>query len=421
MIRTLHASPLHPILAASLVVALLLAGCDLTGDSSPQSPTFTVTDDLDQRIVSLNSGESATADASAKNFSVQGVIRVEPPTVKGEGTTASHLSFNDRGGDRVFVGYKIPGDKFGGGIDVLNAANPKNLRGLNSIESTNLDVQEIADDPDEGAEYVAGAVETNKGDASPSVITKLSFSGNSGNNITPTHERLSANVAKSVVNAPAGDSQHDLYVVTDDNSLYRFDANLGNRLRQTAGTGVEFSSIAAHQSSLIMLTKSGEIWESDVSPPGAPQESDLTLDGSNIDPVGIARITASSHQSSSDTFVFAALNEGGFRVLDDDVDTELFSQTNGEYTSVSATDESDYLYASRKNGTVEVYEFDGSNGPSWGDTPVATINTADFFDGTANTQSNQVLAAGDYLYIANSTDGLLVLEIGSSGGPPGGP
>jgi hypothetical protein len=97
----------------------------------------------------------------------------------------------------------------------------------------------------------------------------------------------------------------------------------------------------------------------------------------------------------------------------DDVDTELFSRTGGHYTSVSATDESDYLYASRGNGTVEVHEFDGSNSPSWGDAPIATINTADFFDGTADTQSNQVLAVGNYLYIANSTDGLLVLKVTS--------
>jgi hypothetical protein len=69
-----------------LFFEFLLAGCDLTGDTEPQSPSFTVADDLDERITSLDSG---------------------------------------------------------------NAANPSNLTGINSVKSTNLDVQEIADDPDE--------------------------------------------------------------------------------------------------------------------------------------------------------------------------------------------------------------------------------------------------------------------------------
>ena len=91
------------------------------------------------------------------------------------------------------------------------------------------------------------------------------------------------------------------------------------------------------------------------------------------------------------------------------MDTELFSRTDGYYTSVSATDESDYLYASRTDGTVEVYEFDGKDSPSWD--LIATINTADYEGGSPDVQSNQVLATGDYLYIANGSEGTLVLEV----------
>jgi hypothetical protein len=395
----------------------VVAGCDLTEteETRPQSPDFEVTDDLESRITDLSgnaSPQTATQTADSADFSVSGVIRVTPPTVVKEGdsmtTAASHMSFNGDGGDRVFVGYKIRGEEFGGGIDVFDAAQPDNLTGINSLKSENLDVQEIADDPDEEAEYVAGAVKTNTASASPSVITKLSLSGS---DITVSDERLSANVAKSVVNAPSGDDRHDFYVVTDGNSLYRYDASLGDELVQTADPSTEFSSITAHQDLLIMLTKSGELWTSDFSSPSDPAQSGLSLDGSGIDPRGIARINASSHESSSDNFVYAALNAGGFRVLDDDVDTEMFSRTDGYYTSVSATDESDYLYASRADGTVEVYEFDGNNSPSWSDEPIATINTADFQDGSDGSQPNQVLAVGDYLYVANSDGGLLVLEV----------
>ncbi|PSQ81640.1 MAG: hypothetical protein BRD46_01575, partial [Bacteroidetes bacterium QS_8_68_15] len=123
----------------------------------------------------------------------------------------------------------------------------------------------------------------------------------------------------------------------------------------------------------------------------------------------IARLTTSNHESSSDDFVYAALNTGGFRVLDDDVDEELFRRTEYDYTSVSATDESDYLYASRTDGKVEVYEFDGNDSPSWD--LIDTINTANYQDGSPDVQSNQVLAVGDYLYIANSSGGTLVLKV----------
>jgi len=401
-------------LTAGVLGIFLLSGCDTTEDTQPQSPNFEVTNDLENRITSLDQGEASTTNPSAKNFSVDGVSRVEPPTVNGTRTAASHLSFSGDG--RVFVGYKISGSQFGGGIDVFNADNPNNLTRINSIESTNLDVQEIVDDPGEEAEYVAGAVETNGADASPSAIAKLSFSGS---DINVSNKRLSGNVAKSVVNAPAGDDRHDLYVVTDGNSLYRYDANLEDELVQTAGPSTEFSSIAAEGSTISMLARSGALWRADFGSASEPERSDLDLDGSGIDPVGIARLTASDHQNKNNggIFVYAALNEGGFRVLDEDVDTERQRQTAGDYTSVSAPDNGDYLYASKKSSgnVVEVYEYDGNSSPVWGDAPIATINTADFLEDATNAQTNQVLAVGDFLYIANGTDGLVVLEITSNG------
>lgn len=184
-------------------------------------------------------------------------------------------------------------------------------------------------------EYVAEAVETNEAGVSPSIITKLSFSGN---NITVSEERLSANVAKSVVNTPGGDDRHNLYVVTDGNSLYRYDTNLGDELVQTAGPSTEFSLIAAEGGTISLLAQSGTLWRSDFGSASPLEQSDLGLDESGIKPNGIARFTASDHQNKNNggIFVYAALNEGGFRVLDDAVDTELQRQTEGDYTSVSA-------------------------------------------------------------------------------------
>ena len=397
-----------------VIALLVLSGCDLTGETSQsQSPNFEVTNDLETRITDLSGGTRSTAarvTATAESdFSVSGVARVEPPEVKGTQTKASHLSFNDAGDDRVFVGYKIRGNPYGGGIDILDADEPRNLKSTNSLQTDNLDVQEVIDDPDAGAEYVAGALKTKRAGVSPAALTKLSFE-DSDNNISVTHKRLSGNVAKSVVNAPSGDSRHDLYVVTDGNALYRYDSSLGDELKQTV-SGVEFSSITAHQDLLIMLTKSGALWKSDFSSANEPWKSDLTLEESEIRPLGIARLTTSNHENSSDDFVYAALNTGGFRVLNDDASEKLFSRTEGDYTSVSATDGSDYLYASRTDGTVEVYEFDGNNSPSWSSDPIATINTADYQNGSSDVQSNQVLAVDDYLYVANGSEGTLVLEV----------
>ncbi|MFB6278532.1 MAG: cadherin-like domain-containing protein, partial [Salinibacter sp.] len=407
--------------ASFLLSALLLAGCDLTGgQSTPQSPQFTVENDLDDRITFLgDQAQSSMKRASAKNFAFDPIIRVASPVVGGDTTVASYLSFNANGGDRVFVGYKIRGKDFGGGIDILNAENPDSLTSVNSVRSSNLDVQEVVNDPNAGAEYVAGALQTDLADASPAAIVRLSISFGGGTVDQTTNKRLSGNVAKSVVNAPSSDAQHDLYVATDGNSLYRYTTDLSDQVRQTTSSGVEFSSIAAHQNRVILLTKTGELWRSSVSSTSPPStDSTVSLDGSGINPVGIARVRTGTHAATSDRFVFAALNQGGFRVLNADATTTRFSRTSGHYTSVSASGDGNYLFASRDNGRVEVYEFTGSTGsPSWTASPIATINTRDYGSVPPETQANQVLAVNNYLYVANSRGGVLVLSFGDNQAP----
>lgn len=406
--------------AVLLGAAVILVGCDLTGSqSTPQSPQFTVENDLERRITYLgDQAQSSLEKASDGNFVFEPIIRVAPPVANGNTTVASYLSFNANGGDRVFVGYKIRGEGFGGGIDILNAEDPDSLASVNSVRSSNLDVQEVVDDPDGGAEYVAGALQTNLADASPAAIVKLPINYGGRSIGQTTDKRLSENVAKSVVNAPPSDSQHDLYVATDGNSLYRYTTDLDDQVQQTA-SGVEFSSIAAHQDRVIMLTKTGELWRSGISSTSPPStDSTVSLNGSGINPVGIARMRTGTHAATGDRFVFAALNQGGFRVLNAGATTTLFSRTSGHYTSVSASGEGNYLYASRDNGRVEVYEFTGSTGaPSWTSSPIATINTRTYGSVPPETQANQVLAVGNYLYVANSRGGVLVLSFADNPAP----
>jgi len=389
-------------------VILVAGGCDITGSSEVVSPGFEVTNDLDDRLTDLGGSVSSQLSATqATSLSLVPLAQVDPPTVDGEETVASHLSFNPRGASRVFVGYKIPGSSFGGGLDVLRANQPRRLADVNSVQSQNLDVQEVVTDPDEGAEYIAGAVDPEGSDESPSVLMKVSFSGNSGRVSDVSRQRLRDNVAKSVVNAPDTDSNHDVYVATDGNSVYRFDSGLGSQLRQTVGSS-EQSSVAATDDFVFTLTKSGEIWRSGVATAGTPTRT-VALDDSGIDPVGIARLQAAQHAGSDEPFLFAALNEGGFRVLSRDGTTVLFSRTEGVYTSVTATPQNDFMFASRKNGTVELYEFEG--GFNWTEEPVFTIDTSQLDIVPSDTQVNQVLAVGNILFLANSRVGLLVVAV----------
>lgn len=421
MVKKVH-SRVRIVPLALLLVGLLFGGCDLMEEnSSPQTPKFEVTNDLESRMTpledssttSLQGGASATMNSS-NSLLVFGVLRVAPPDVNGTGTVASYLSYDSyQGPDRVSVGYKVRGEEFGGGIDILNALTPLVLNPfpVNSIQATNLDVQEVVGASDSQAQYVAGAVQTNLADESPSVIAKLSFPEGE-DDVDITSKRLSANVAKSVVNAPSGDAQYDLYAVTDGNSLYRFTSNLGDKLRQTA-PGANFSSVAAHQGRIVTLDKNGELWYSTPTSTGdLSKDNTPSFNGTGINPLGIARVRTATHEATNDQFVFVALNQGGFRVLNAEATTELFGRTSGNYTSVSASGNGNLLFASRDNGQIEVYEFTGSTGnPSWTSSPIATINTRDFGDVPPETQVNQVLAIGNILYVANSRGGLLVLKV----------
>lgn len=83
--------------------------------------------------------------------------------------------------------------------------------------------------------------------------------------------------------------------------------------------------------------------------------------------------------------------------------------TSGNYTS--ATMGSNLLFTAQRDGTVEVYQYDPENQTFQSD-PVEIVDTNDFPSGfSRDVQANHVVMAGDYLYVANSTGGVLVLEI----------
>lgn len=419
MTRFLTSSALRTVVLAVGVSLFLLVGCDFTSQSSSSSSqsssSFEVTNDLGDRITLLSGkARSDAGPAGKKDFRVKGVLRVEPPTINGEKASVSYLSSDT---NHVFVGYKIAGKEFGGGIDIFDASDPTALgdNKITSVESQSVDVQEVVDkdtknDPsDVPPLYVAGSklppgplVETNA--VAMRLVTSLS-------GVDVKTVRLSGNVAKSVAEAPRDDPRHDFYIATDDSTVYRFNEDLEDRFEQAVEFR-EWSSVTATQNGLFALSKSGNIWTAGYSSP-SPLTEKISMDGSGINPGGIARIQ-SARAADGCPYVLAALNTGGFRMLSGDASTELFTRASGNYTSATMMGGM-FLYASKGNGEVEVFEFNPNddNNPIKSD-PIRTIDTSKFpSDFAGPEQVNQVIRAGDYLYVANSTGGVLVLEVTS--------
>lgn len=410
------------------VVFFFLAGCDSTSQpASSESPTFEITNNLGDRITLL-SGETqlrAGASTKAKQFQVQGVALVEPPTVNGTKASVSHLSSDT---NHVFVGYKVVGGDFGGGIDIFDADDPAALgdNKITSIKSDQVDVQEVINKDTVNAPddipplWVAGAQEP-PGPLvkTPSVGLRLSldFGG-----VDVTTRRLSGNVSKSVAQIPptadADDLNFEIFFVADDGTIHRFDKDLENQFTQAVEFR-EWSSIAASVDGVFALSKSGEIWlsELDAGPENQnPPEKINDLEGSGINPNGIARLQSGRPENGC-PFLFAALNTSGFRVLSGGGDEILLSISSGNYTSANMTNGGQFLFASQRNGAIDVFEYDPEN-QVFNDTPIKTIETTDFSGVSETSQVNQVIRAGDFLYAATSS-GVLVMEVVSGSSPSG--
>lgn len=408
------------ILAASISL-LFLVGCDSTGQqSSSQSPSFEITNNLSERITPL-SGKTHLDASAKKDFQIQGVARVEPPTINGKKASVSHLSSDT---NHVFVGYKIVGGDFGGGIDIFDASDPTALgdNKITSVKSQSVDVQEVVDKDTTNSPadvpplYVAGSkppsgplIETN----SVAMQLRTSLSG-----VDVTTARLSGNIAKSVAEAPRADKKHEFYVVPDDSMIFRFDEGLEDRFSQAVEFR-EWSSVTANQNGIFTLSKSGGIWRSSLDTDGNKPTKVTQLDGSGINPNGIARLQSGRPQNGC-PLLFAALNTGGFRALSPGDDGEFrLSRTSGNYTSATMVDGGKFLFAAERNATVEVFEYDPNN-QVFNPDPVEIIDTSKFPSGfSGDVQANQVVRTGEYLYVANSTGGVLILKVINGSSPSG--
>jgi len=407
------------------IAAVSLTGCDTAGDGGEKD--YEVTDDLSDRIdtTSSDANPNALSKSGDTNVSFKISARVQPPTIDGTGARATSLSSD---GDNLYIGYLLLGRPFGGGIDILDAEDPTNLVEATSLQSSDTDVQAVASPSGDANRLYAAEAVPQEGADTPSRVSVIALDGRTVRSVTS--RRLSGNVAKSVAVEPSDPGTgHDLHVITDENSLYRFDEDLSaeTMLRQRAEEGVEFSGLATHQSQVFTLSLDGRIYYSSWG------DSDLQGDAadlgqSGIDQLGIGRLAAydkTAGATTQDARVFAALGDGGFAILDDDADDVKYRHTSslndGNYfTSVTLHGHAggkniDLVYAAGRQGTLDVYKVPG-DGIGNGLTLVRRLYLRKMFE--ENSVNYALGVQGDNtVYVSGGGDGTLVLELGTTNTP----
>jgi len=460
------------LLALAVGISLLFARCDSVSTSSPggedqqQGALFEATNDLESRMTALDDTVSMRtfgltdgpqSSKSVQDLSFTGVAQIAPP---GDTTRASYLS---TAGGQLHVGYKALGPAFKGGIDILDASDPTDILDVSSLGSDNLDVQEVVYDGDEDALFVAAALNPSSygGDlqGTPSSLIKVTNLSNPQTKVAG----LDGLVGKSVVKAPDGDQEHDVYAVTDQTSLYRFDAALENQATQEV-QGAEFRSVATTQSTVFTVDRGASVYSSGVGSAGSLSEEQTIASG--VGELAIGRMQARSKAVLNGDRLFLALGSEGLAVLDAETGEVLFQKSSPYYTSVSlhtdapevSSQPSDLVYASRLDGTIDLFRV-GENGIDAGGTDtglnefgsldlgalnpnssavaaadassevaaanasskVAGADASNRLDAAASAnasskqvaeQVNYVLAIGCHMYVANSQDGVVVLQIG---------
>ncbi|PSQ67271.1 MAG: hypothetical protein BRD32_00975, partial [Bacteroidetes bacterium QH_2_64_74] len=392
------------LLALAVGISLLFARCDSVSTSSPggedqqQGPLF------------------AQSSKSVQDLSFTGVAQIAPP---GDTTRASYLSTAD---GQLHVGYKALGPAFKGGIDILDASDPTDILDVSSLGSDNLDVQEVVYDGDEDALFVAAALNPSSygGDlqGTPSSLIKVTNLSNPQTKVAG----LTGNVGKSVVKAPDGDQEHDVYAVTDQTLLYRFDAALENQATQEV-SGAEFRSVATTQSTIFTVDRGASVYSSGVGSAGSlseePETGEVLFQKSSPYYTSVSLHTDAPEVSSQPSdLVYASRLDGTidlFRVGENGIDaggtdTGLnefgsldLGALNPNSSAVAAADASSAVAAA--NASSRVAGADASN-------RLDAAASANASSKQVAEQVNYVLAIGCHMYVANSQDGVVVLQIG---------
>ncbi len=404
-----------------VLVFLMGSGCDFTSNSEISEPEqhFTVKNDVMSRVTFFdNAAKEATnipsASSNATDY-LELIAQVDPPDISNGPARASHLFFD--GSNSIFVGYKVQGEKYGGGIDILTSGNGSSVAEARAFEANVFDVQEVIYDKYEEVMFVAGASKQ-KG----SLVLKM----NPDNANVLASATINGHVAKSLdISYHNNASKSKLYVVSDLNDLYRFnkDLTLTENGHLKAAEGVEFRSVGARDNSQIFtLDLRGNVHRTNPSYNGFRNTLQLTSNSEFKSNLAIGRI--SYFNESTPDNILVATNQYGFGVLNpsgqvawssseenlDEIKARYYTALTGFEPDGPPGQDDAIIYASGvgANGepVIDILGFPNNKRMYH----IATLDLSEF-NGVGNAQINHVYATGQYLYVAKGIDGVLIFEI----------
>jgi hypothetical protein len=430
-------------------VGLLVAGCDSSPNSAPDSPeeelniSYEVTNDLGDRISAASGDGSSNAMTNQAKASINFEVKshVNPPD---SDERASHLAFSDvtngSADDKLYIGYKTLGDGYGGGIDIVGL-DPgfTGPTGSNALAVDGVDIQEVAVGNDPDALFAATAIEPQSGADNGGLLRAPQFHSidvnNNGlppNTSNPDYdaEELKSPDSETRIAKSVTTSSNGAYVVSDVNTFHDISIS-GSDITSTGlvtESGAEFQSVVDANSGTFVLSDNGSIYKRSGSSFNSPLQS---VQGVSSD-FGIARLTAHNF-SNSPEHLFAALGENGFRIIHagtgDVVRYDDGTAVGSKIGAVSVTATDNYIFAASGDG-LAVYQVDGTNPLDISETSPSTASISDLPGGSdfgggdnpTDAQVNHILinpestgSGSDLtLYVAKSTDG--VYRLVESGG-----
>jgi hypothetical protein len=419
------------LLVSVLVMSVVLGGCDGAtpmGDGAGPAAgegasLFEVASDLEARMTGLHDTApvtrpkaegDGTATEGTATLALASVTRVAPPRDTMRVGALTHA------GGTVYIGYNTPGAAFGGAVDRLDASAPTQPPAQNSLHSDAVDVRGLAHNGE--ALYVTGGVRTSAYDGdlrgTPAALLRI----DDEEPARTTVAGLSGDFGEDVISAPGRDTEHGVYVATDEGEVRGFDSALATDTRRgVPGTAV--TSVAATPSTVFASDRDGGVYAGGRKTDGALS----AMSGLNAERV--EQLRARSGPALEGDRLVLALGTGGMAVLDASSGDVLFRRTGPAYTSVTLhendpevpNEPARLVYAARPDGRLDVYRV-GDQGidtgtPRTGLQEVGTIDLGRLSGAGVRAAApiTQVLGVGCHVYAA-SLDGVVALKLGTAQG-----
>lgn len=422
-----------------LLASFAFHSCDfISGTPAEEEEVFQVTNDFEGRVIYYGEqGKIAEApDAASVASMITITARIRPPVVNGELTRASHIDF---GGGYITAGYKIwrPSSyAYGGGIDIVEVGSGAAIASARSMQSSTFDVQEVSYNWLDRTVFVAGAMERKELDDPKAWVFRINGTDAS----MEAKAGIDGNVAKSIaLRGP------DVYVINEQNSIYKFNQNLTNSNQLSVDSNTRFRNIhSVSPNQVVVLCQNGTLhWTHQnfrsISNTYTPLGRRLGSDHS------IARI--SQYSDPGGTHLTVALNEHGFVVYNPSSGNRFSSLTdwfehnwenpseqirnrirNRNYTSVIGLAGDELFWKGLESDVVgPPPAFIMAAGIGTNETPIIDIFELSHFDNYyANylghldlsqygdltmAQINHIHVEGGYLYVAKSTDGVVIFKL----------